>query len=90
MEEGGDRVDTSYRMQPSQAIVEAVARAEGVPATELCPPEYEALHDVIDPTALDALFAPTHSGFARGEGTVTFDFCGYTVAVTSDGDVSVD
>ncbi|GAB3026468.1 HalOD1 output domain-containing protein [Natronobiforma cellulositropha] len=90
MEEGGDRVDSWHHRTPSQAVIEAVADAEGVAPTDLCPPTYESLHDVVDPSALDDLFAPRHNGIPRGNGRITFQFCGYTVMVTGDGNVTLE
>ncbi|WP_207588306.1 HalOD1 output domain-containing protein [Halomontanus rarus] len=90
MKEGGDRVDGSFQMPLSQVVVRAVADAENVPAAELTPPEYEPLYHVVDPAALDELFEPMHGGLSRRRGTVTFPFCGYTVTVSSDGDVTLE
>ncbi len=90
MEEGGDRVDTSVRKTPSQAVVEAVAAAEGVSPEELCPPEYEMLHDVVDPQALDDLFAPKATGIPRSAGRVYFEFCGHDVTIEPDGSVTLE
>lgn len=90
MKEGGNRVDGSLQMPLSQAVVRAVADAEDVPATELSPPEYEPLYSAVDPAALDELFEPTHSGLSRRSGAVTFPFCGYTVTVYSDGEVTLE
>ncbi|GAB7018066.1 HalOD1 output domain-containing protein [Halostagnicola bangensis] len=84
MANGGDTVDTSIRTAMSQAVVEAVANEEGVPPAELCPPEYEPLHAVINPEALDTLFAPRSNGCPRPEGTVTFTYCGYDITIESD------
>lgn len=68
------------------AIVEKVAAREGVEPTELRPP----LHDVIDPDALAAVFAPTERGDDRAAGRVEFDYCGYAVVVRSDGRVRIE
>lgn len=90
MGEGGDTADTSYRSVPSQAVVTAVAKAEDVPVEELCPPEYQPLHDVVDPQALDELFTPKADGSPRGPGHVSFTFCGYEITVESDGSVTLE
>ena len=74
---------------PSFAVIEAIAEREGVDATEIEPPQYDALYDVCNPEALDALFADREDGSARGVGQIAFRFCGYDVTVTSDGDVTV-
>ncbi|WP_252699659.1 HalOD1 output domain-containing protein [Natronosalvus vescus] len=73
------------RISTSQSVVEAVAEAEGVDPLELSPP----LYDVIDPDALDQVFAPT-SMESRMEGEVTFSYNGYEVTVCGDGYVTVE
>lgn len=69
----------------SDSVVEAVAEAEGVDPLELTPPLFE----VIDPDALDQVFAPTPTD-GRMEGQVTFSYKGYNVTVHGDGYVSVE
>lgn len=90
MVEGGDSVDTSSRKTPSEAVIEAIAEAEGVRPAELTPPEYESLHAVVDPEALDRLFEPRPNGATRPRGTVSFTFCGYDVTVDRDGVVALE
>ncbi|WP_222919684.1 HalOD1 output domain-containing protein [Natrinema sp. SYSU A 869] len=90
MVEGGGSVGTSSRKAPSQAVIEAVADAEDVPMTAVSPPDYQSLHDVVDPTALDALFADRSNGVNRPGGTVSFSFCGYDVTVDQDGTVMLE
>jgi hypothetical protein len=46
----------------------------------------EKLHDAVNPDSLDSLFT---SGNPTG-GTVTFTYCGYTVTVTADGNVTLE
>jgi len=70
-------------------IIEAIAEKEGVDPIDIEPPQYDALYDVLNPEALDALFAPREDGTPRDAGHVTFKFCGYEVQVSSDGTVSV-
>ena len=70
-------------------VIDAVAKREGIEATDIEPPEYEALYDVINPEALDALFARRQDGSERTTGRVEFTYCGYHVVVTSDGDVTI-
>lgn len=65
---------------PSIVVVERVAEREGVDPIRLTP----ALHDVIDPDALDRLCDGTTSGF------VAFTYCGYSVTVSGDGVVSIE
>ncbi|MFB6166293.1 MAG: HalOD1 output domain-containing protein [Haloarculaceae archaeon] len=67
------------RTTASEAVVTAVADAEGVDPTDL-----EPLFDVVDPDALDALFA---GGDASVE--LTFNYAGYAVTVRGVEDVSL-
>ena len=91
MTEGdGDSVDTSCRRSPSRTVIEAVAAAEEVPPEELRPPTYQSLHDVVDPEALDSIFAPRSNGTPRPGGRVSFPFCGYEVIVEPDGSITLD
>lgn len=69
---------------PSEAVVEAVADADGVHPSEITPPLYEA----IDPEALDGLFASTHRT-DRTDGRLAFAYSGYEVTVHWNGQVSV-
>ena len=84
-----DRSDTAAVNSVSFEVIAAIADAEGVDPMDIEPPEYDALYDVINPEALDALFAPREDGTPRGTGRVEFPFCGYQVVVTSDGEVDV-
>lgn len=68
----------------SEAVVEAVADAEGVEPTELQP-----LYDVIDPDALDSLFRPQFDGRHPSRGEITFRYHGYVVHVDDAGRVSL-
>lgn len=63
----------------SEAVVRAVADAEGVPPTEVTPPLYES----VNPEALDDLFG------SRPGGHVAFPYCGYEVVVRNAGDTTV-
>ena len=71
-----DRVDLS------RAVIEAVSDAEATDPANLDYP----LYDVIDPSALNALF----HGSNGDSGTVEFPYHGYLVTVTSDGEVTLD
>ena len=66
-------------------IVTEIASREGVDPTMLEPP----LHDVIDPEALNALFAPTRRSPRTDSGRVSFTYNGYDVTVTATGSVSI-
>lgn len=68
----------------STAVVTAVAERNGVEPTELEHP----LYDVVDPEALDSLFA--RGGTATGSTRyVVFSYEGCEVRVTGEGDVHV-
>jgi hypothetical protein len=84
-----DQSDTAAGQSISFDVIAAVAEAEDIDPVELEPPEYDALYDVINPEALDSLFATRENGRQRPAGRVEFPFCGYQVVVTSDGDVDV-
>ena len=64
----------------SQTVIDAVAAAEGTPPTELTPP----LYDVIDPEALDKVFAGKAS-----LGKLVFNYNSYEINVEADGYVAV-
>ncbi|MFP9192748.1 HalOD1 output domain-containing protein [Natronosalvus vescus] len=84
-----DRMDTQEQPPLSFRIVEAVADEEGVDPIDIEPPEYDALYDVLNPEALDSLFAPREDGTLRSPGEVAFRFCGYDIVVKSDGTVDI-
>ncbi|WP_227354912.1 DUF7504 family protein [Haladaptatus salinisoli] len=67
-------------------VVETVAEAAGVTPADIEVP----LYDVIDPDALDALFAPRPDGRDRTAGTVSFALHGHYVTVSADGVVEVE
>lgn len=70
----------------STAVVKAIAEREGIDPLDMDPP----LYDVIAPDALDTLFARSADiGDAR-TGRVVFEYNGYEIEVTSDGDVHVE
>lgn len=72
--------------EPSIAflILKAITAREEVDSDD-CPP----LYDVIDPDALDNLFAPTQAGSER-HGKIAFQYCGYRVTVFGDRTISLD
>ena len=67
----------------SETVVTTVAEREGVEPTELTP-----LYEVVDPDALDGLFAPL-GGSPSTEGEVTFPYQGYEVTAYSTGRVEL-
>ena len=75
-------VEVSDTDRLSETIVGIIADLEGVDSTELTPP----LYSVIDPDALESLFASTDDPAA---GHVAFRYHGYDVRVASDGAVEI-
>ena len=79
----GISVESVRPVSASTAVVERVARREGVHPTELTP-----LYDVVDPDALEAFVA---SGTGDGEDRqIEFSYHGYAVTVDGAGVVSVE
>ncbi len=74
---------------PTQAIIEAIASAEGVDVVELRPPAYDPLYSVIDPEALDLLFDEHPPEENDSDIRVTFTYEGYEVDVYDGGRVDV-
>lgn len=73
--------------QVSTRVLEAVADYNGVDPLELRPPLYE----IIDPEALEALFAPTAAGAERnGRIEFTYADCRITLAAGAEGTITVD
>jgi hypothetical protein len=69
----------------STHVLTTVADAKGCTTEELKP-----LYEVINPEALDELFAPRVSGTTRAGGSVSFQYDGYQVTVTSENDVELE
>lgn len=63
--------------EPSLAVIEAVAEAEGCDSTDLSP-----LFEVIDPEALDRL--------VEDGASVSFDYAGRHVNITETGEIVVN
>lgn len=82
MEQGQQK--TGYRTI-GQEIIQSVAEAEGIEPEAVTPPLYR----VVDPDALEQLFAQTES-VDRRDGTVTFPYNGYEVSVFADGHVALE
>lgn len=75
-------------VQLTQAIIEAIARREGVDVTEIEPPAYEPLYTVVNPEALDKLFRTTSDSGAV-DARISFEYAGYDVTIYGDGRVDV-
>ena len=71
---------------PSQAVIKAIAAEEGVDVTDVEPPTYAPLFTVINPEALDRLFATTTE--TDSDAVVFFEYMSYEVTVRP-GDVDV-
>ena len=71
---------------PSQAIIRAIARAEGVDVTDIEPPEYDPLYTVVNPEALDELFDRSRPPETA---RVVLEYEGYEVVVHGDGRVEL-
>ena len=68
----------------SVTVVHAVLEATGEDPTDV------NLNDVIQPDALNRIFAPKHDGTPRRGGTLEFEFAGCLVTVSGDGEVVVE
>lgn len=83
---GTYRTEFDFLGRPaSVAVAEAVAAAAGMDPVDIPP-----LHSIVDPDALDILFAPTSVGDVRPGGSTTFDFEGYRVTVRSHGTIEIE
>lgn len=67
----------------ASAVVTEIAEQEGTDPAEIDP----SLYEILDPDALNGLFASTNNGHARSNGRVEFTYCGYEVTAYSDGHV---
>jgi hypothetical protein len=84
---GGDsgRVREVADERPSEAVVPAIAETRGCDPTELPP-----LNDVLDPDALNDLFADTAGGHYRRDGHLTFEYTDCRVVVLGGEKVRVE
>lgn len=71
-----DRYSMAPDERASVSVVEAVGAAANTTVKQL-----PILYDVIDPDALDALFAPRPDGTVGFGGRVTFTYAGYRVTI---------
>lgn len=76
----GDGTANESAELPSTVVIEAVAAAADVDPHELDP-----LYGVVDPDALDDLFADAGAVGSHRVGRVEFTYCGFEVAVSWDG-----
>lgn len=68
----------------SEQVVAAVTEAANCSDHELIP-----LYEVIDPEALNRLFAPTYEGNGRKCGRINFEYAGFEVDITSEDGVTL-
>lgn len=73
----------------SQPLSTTVIEAVGA-ATETDPTQMDPLYEVLEPSALDALFRPQSDAAPRMSGQVLFSLDGHDVAVHSCGSIIVD
>ncbi|GAA0258991.1 hypothetical protein GCM10009000_089870 [Halobacterium noricense] len=59
-------------------------------AKQCAPDDLNTLYTVINPEALDELFAPKADGTPRTNGSVSFQYAGYQVTVSSEGTVELE
>jgi hypothetical protein len=76
------RADGRGNQSLATAIVHHIATKHDAEPSTLDP-----LYEVVDPDALEALFAARNDGSPRSTGQVVFDYSGYEVTVTSKGDI---
>lgn len=69
----------------SGEILERVAEAEDMEPSELEKP----LYHVVDPDSLDTIFESVQSGPTRDTGQIEFEYYGYQVIATAEGEVSL-
>ena len=74
-------IDVPERRGICQTVIEAIADAEDTEPSELTPPLFE----VIDPDALDTLFARN-----QAVGKIIFNYNSYEISVFPDGYVSIE
>lgn len=85
----GDTSTADRGTPPTQAIIEAIASAEGVDIMELRPPAYEPLYSVVDPEALDLLFNEHPPEENDSDIQVAFTYEGYDVIVYDGGRIDI-
>lgn len=78
------RFDADRPRAMSLAVVEAIESIAGEETIDA-----RSLYDVVDPDALDALFAPRTNGLPRTRGSVTLPLVDHELRVHADGLVEV-
>lgn len=95
----GDR-EFTYDLSPgesfSEGVIEAVSAISGAPPVPAAAPEPETgaeldlLYHVVDPDALDVVFASAGADASGSARAVTFRYHGHEVTVRSEGRISVE
>jgi hypothetical protein len=80
---GAVEFELDDRQHIGTAVVRAVSEAVGTPVTEI---DVE-LNDIVDPDALNRLFAPRYDGTPRHGGRVIFEMSNCEVTVFESGRV---
>lgn len=82
----------TYRLRHDWRSDESVATAviTGVAAVTNTPPtEMDPLFEILDPDALDQLFASTAGGSSRDDGRISFEIEGCAVTVDATGEIAL-
>ena len=77
--------NVSVSKSVSEKVLEVIAEAEDIDASEIEEPLYEA----VNPDGLDAIFKSKDSDATRNQGKVQFPYYGYKVTVTAQGNVKL-
>lgn len=86
--EGDDRTYTIHCIRDGESVTQAVVRAMST-ETQTDPLELPPLYPVVDPDALDALFAAPSESSARPSCTVVFEYYGREIRVNATGAIQV-
>jgi Halobacterial output domain 1 len=76
---------TNHAIPLTERVVAAIADANNTSVNDLPP-----LYEVVNPDALDNLFARTSAGNIRSDGHVTFMYAGYEVTVTHNEVIDIE
>lgn len=78
-----------YTTELGDSLAESIVFAVSA-LTDTNPVEMEPLHGIVDVDALEELFAPKADGTPRGDGIVSFTYCGCEVTVRGSERVYVE
>lgn len=81
--------EATYQIQGGESVTEAIVRAVSS-ETRTDEARLESLYSAVDTDALNAIFSPFENGVSRqANTTVTFDYCGHRVKVTSENSIEI-